>query len=97
MRTHPGMTPPDGQVLTQPITMGSNADIRHRIIYYQYKQDRARRSLHGIDQQISKAVNAVAGKTAIKRNRFVRLEGGTRSVNRQLETKPAHWQAGSRT
>jgi hypothetical protein len=35
----------------------------------------------------------VAGKTAVKRNRFVRLSGGTRTVNRTLEAK-AHALAG---
>ena len=36
---------------------------------------------------MTKAEQAVAGKTPVKRNRFVRLAGGTRTVNRDLETK----------
>jgi transposase len=56
-------------------------------IYYQYRADRARRSLHGIDQQVAKAEKAVAGQTPIKRNRFVQLSGGTKTVNRDLEAK----------
>ena len=47
----------------------------------------ARRTLRGIDEQVAKAEGAVAGKTPVKRNRFVQLSGGTRSVNRALETK----------
>jgi transposase len=43
--------------------------------------------VHGIDQQVAKAEKAVAGQAPIKRNRFVTLTGGTRSVNRDLETK----------
>jgi hypothetical protein len=43
--------------------------------------ERARRTLHGIDEQISKAEKAVAGKTPVKRNRFVQLAGG-RSTGR---------------
>jgi hypothetical protein len=43
--------------------------------------------LKGIDEQVTKAEHAVAGKTAIKRNRFVHLDGGTRTVNRDLEAK----------
>ena len=86
-RTHPGMTPDDGLILTQPVVMGPNADQRRRVTYYQYQAGRARRSTRGIDQQIGKAENAVAGKAPVKRNRFIRLEGGTRSVNRQLEAK----------
>ena len=58
-----------------------------RTIFYQYRADRARRTLKGIDEQIAKAEKAVAGKAAVKRNRFVQLTGGTKSVNRDLEAK----------
>jgi transposase len=57
------------------------------VIYYQYKADRARRTLRGIEEQVKKAEQAVAGKTPVKRNRFIRLAGGTRAVNRELEEK----------
>ena len=67
--------------------MGPNADQRHRTTYYQYRADRARRSLHGIDTQVAKAEKAIAGQAAIKRNRFITLTGGTRTVNRDLEAK----------
>jgi hypothetical protein len=36
---------------------------------------------------VKKAEQAVAGKTPVKRNRFVQLSGGTRKVNRELEEK----------
>lgn len=55
--------------------------------YYQYTHDRARRTLKGIDEQVRKAEQAVAGKTAVKRNRFVKLADATESVNRDLEAK----------
>ena len=38
-------------------------------------------------QQVAKAEKAVAGQAAIKRNRFVTLTGGTRTVNRELEAE----------
>jgi len=57
------------------------------VIYYRYRHDRARRTLRGIDEQVAKAEQAVAGKTPVKRNRFVQLSGGTRSMNRELEEK----------
>jgi len=60
---------------------------RDRVIHYQYRADRARRTLRGIDEQVSKAEKAVAGKVAVKRNRYVQLAGGTKSVNRDLEAK----------
>ncbi|HSK27386.1 MAG TPA: IS1634 family transposase [Jiangellales bacterium] len=84
---HPGAEIPDGHVFVQPWPAGPTDARRDQVIYYQYKADRARRSLHGIDEQVAKAERAVAGKAAVKRNRFVRLSGGTRSVNRQLEAK----------
>ena len=38
----------------------------------------------GIDEQVTKAV---AGQAPVKRNRFIQLDGATKSVNRELETK----------
>src|SRR5262249_62051583 len=64
-----------------------NAPRRDQLIYYQYKADRARRTLRGIDEQITKAEKAVAGKTPVKRNRFVTITGGDKKVNRELEAK----------
>jgi transposase len=86
-QAHPGQQIPDGHVFTQPWPAGPADDRRDQVIYYQYRADRARRTLRGIDEQVAKAERAVAGRTAVKRNRFVRLSGGTRSVNRQLEAK----------
>jgi hypothetical protein len=83
---HPDQEIPDGQVFTQPWA-GLSGQRRDQVIYYQYRADRARRTLRGIDEQIAKAEKAVAGKTAVKRNRFVQLAGGTRTVNRALEAK----------
>jgi hypothetical protein len=86
-QAHPGEQIPDGQMFAQPGPAGPTDQRRDQVIYYQYRADRARRSLRGIDEQVAKAEKAVAGKTAVKRNRFVRLSGGTRSVNRDLEAK----------
>jgi transposase len=78
---------PDGLVLTQPWPPGPNSSRRDQVIYYQYKHDRARRTLKGIDEQIGKAERAVAGKVPVKRNRFITLTGGDKTVNRELEAK----------
>lgn len=86
-RDHPGEQLPDQHIFIQPWIMGPNTDKRKRTIFYQYRADRARRTLKGIDTQIAKAEKAVAGKMAVKRNRFVQLSGGTRTVNRELEAK----------
>jgi hypothetical protein len=86
-REHPDEQIPDGHVFIQPWPAGPDDGRRDQVIYYQYKADRARRTLRGIDEQIAKAEKAVAGKTPVKRNRFVQLSGGTRTVNRELEAK----------
>ena len=86
-RTHPGEPLADGQIFTQPTVMGTKADPRRRTIFYQYRADRAKRTLKGIDQQITKAEKAVAGQAPIKRNRFVQLTGATKTINRSLEAK----------
>ncbi len=57
------------------------------MIFYQYRADRARRTLRGIDEQVAKAEKAVAGKVAVKRNRFIKLAGANKSVDRGLEAK----------
>jgi Transposase DDE domain len=84
---HPGTEIPDGHVFVQPWPAGPADKRRDHTILYQYRADRARRTLHGIDQQITRAENAVAGKTPVKRNRYVRLTGATKTVNRTLEAK----------
>jgi hypothetical protein len=85
--TFPPPQIPDGQVFIQPWPAGPADKRRDHTFIYQYRTDRARRTLRGIDQQVTKAENAVAGKTAVKRNRYVRLTGATKSVNRALEAK----------
>jgi transposase len=86
-KDNPGEQIPDGHVFTQPWPAGPTDQRKDQVYYYQYKHDRARRTLKGIDEQVSKAEKAVAGQIAIKRNRFVRLTGATKSVNRELEAK----------
>ena len=63
---HPGQDVPDGQVLTQPWPATSSEKARgipDRVIYYQYRHDRARRTLRGIDEQVAKAERAVDGQS----------------------------------
>ena len=86
-REHPREQIPDGHVFTQPWPAGPTGGRRDQVIYYQYRHDRARRVLRGIDEQVRKAEQAVAGNAPVKRNRFIKLSGGTKSVNRDLEEK----------
>jgi hypothetical protein len=86
-REHPGEDIPDGHVFTQPWPAGPSSRRRDQQICYQYRADRARRTLRGIDEQVTKAAKAVAGLAPVKRNRFIRLDGAAKSVNRELEAK----------
>jgi hypothetical protein len=89
-REHPGEDIPDGHVFVQPWPATDKQKAvgkRDKTTFYRYKADSARRSLRGIDEQVAKAEAAVAGKASVKRNRFVQLTGGDRSVNRDLEAK----------
>jgi hypothetical protein len=86
-RGHPGQGIPDGRVFTQRWPAGTSSERRDQVIYYQSKADRARRTLRGIDEQVAKAAKAVTGRAPVKRNRFIALDGATKSVNWELETK----------
>jgi hypothetical protein len=81
-REHPGQEIPDGYVFTQPWPAGPSSKRCDQVIYYQYKADRARRTLRGIDEQVAKAAKAVAGLAPVKR-----LDGTAKSVNHELEAK----------
>ena len=88
--THPDQAIPDGQMFTQPWPASSSEKARgtpDRVVYYQYRHDRARRTLRGIDEQVAKAERAVDGHAPVKRNRFIKLTGASKSVNRDLEAK----------
>jgi Transposase DDE domain len=79
---HPDEAVPDQLVLTQPWPASSSEKTRgipDRVVHYQYRHDRARRTLRGIDEQVAKAQRAVDGHAAVKRNRFIKLTGATRA------------------
>src|SRR6476620_9151289 len=87
---HPDEVVPDGLVLTQPWPLTSAEKARRipdRVIHYQFRHDRARRTRRGIDEQVRKAERAVDGHAPVKRNRYIQLSGATKSVNRTLEAK----------
>ncbi|HLH83795.1 MAG TPA: IS1634 family transposase [Trebonia sp.] len=86
-KEHPGEDIPDGHVFTQPWPAGPSSKRRDQWIYYQYRADRARRALRGTGEQVAKAAKAVAGLAPVKRNRFIVLDGASKSVNRELEAK----------
>jgi transposase len=84
---HPGQAIPDGHIFTQPWPADPDGGRRDQVSYYQYRHDRARRTLRGTDEQARKAEQAVSGKVPVKRNRFIRLTGAAKTVNRELQAK----------
>ena len=63
-------------------------DRRDQVIYYQYRHDRARRTLRGIDEQVAKAENAVAGQGADQAEPVHPAQPAAPTrVNRELEAK----------
>jgi len=86
-REHPGEEMPDGHVFAQPWPAGPSSQRRDQWIYYQFRADRARRMLRGIDEQAAKAAKTVAGLAPVKRNRFIALDGAVKSVNRELQAR----------
>jgi hypothetical protein len=86
-KANPGVEMGDQQVWVQPMPAAPNDKRRDHAIFYQYRADRARRTLRGIDEQVAKAAQAVAGKVPVKRNRFVQITGGTKELNQHLINK----------
>lgn len=87
-KNNPGQDYTDKQIWTLADRTGRGPDgVPHSITYYQYSWNRARRTLKGIDEQVAKAEKAVAGKTAIKRNRYVDLKAPNKQVNWSLVNK----------
>lgn len=84
---HPGDPIADQQVFTTPTWTGPAGNRREARIYYQYRAARARRTLHGIDEQVRKAETIAAGRAQVKRNRFLTVTDEHREVNRDLEAK----------
>ena len=84
---HPGVEPADQQVWVQPMPASPTDGRNDHTVFYQYRADRARRTLRGIEDQVNKAQQAIDGKTAIKRNRFVQITGGRRDLNEALIVK----------
>jgi hypothetical protein len=87
-RDHPDTEYEDGQtwIAREPVGTGKGNQADH-VTVYQRKAGRAARTLRGIDAQIAKADAQVSGKAPVKRNRFIRLTGATKSINRELEEK----------
>jgi hypothetical protein len=88
---HPGEDIPNGQVFTQPWPAGPTGERRDQVIYYQYRHDRARRTLRGIDEQICKAEKAVAGKTRSSATGSSKSPAAPGRSTGRWRTRRGHW------
>ena len=61
IRQHAGDRIPDGHIVTLRWPALEGDGRRDQVIYCQYKADRARRTPRGIDEQVRKAEQVVAG------------------------------------
>lgn len=84
---HPDQPIKDGQIFSTRTWTGPAGARREARIYYQYRAARARRTLHGIDEQVRKAKTIAAGRAQVKKNRFLTVTDEHREVNRDLEHK----------
>jgi transposase len=85
---HPEEQIPDQLVLTQPWPATSSEKSRgipDRVVYYQFRHDRARRTLRGIDEQVAKAEKAVDGHAPVKR-----IEKSFRMSKHDLQARPIY-------
>jgi hypothetical protein len=69
------------------------------VIHYQYRRDRSRRTLRGIDEQVAKAERAVEGNAPVRRNRYIQLSGATKQIasTGSWGPRPGRWPAGRYT
>jgi hypothetical protein len=97
---HPGQDIPDGLVLTQPWPASSAEKARgtaDRVVYYQYRHDRARRTRRGIDAQVAKAEHAVAGRRRSNGIGSSPWPGRPSRSTAAWRPKPARWRGGRAT
>jgi Transposase DDE domain len=91
-REHPGEAIPDGHIFTQRWPALDGTGRRDQIIYCQYRADRGRRTLRGIDEQVKKAEQAIAGKTPVKRNRSAARARGRLPETHHRRPRPVRQQ-----
>jgi hypothetical protein len=71
----------DGQILESERVMGTGSAARSRRVVYQYSFKRHKRDDKAINAMIERAEKVAAGTRPLKRDRFVKIDGATRSVN----------------
>jgi Transposase DDE domain len=74
----------DQQIFDSYISTTINNKRQKRRVVYQYRQKRASLDLKNIEKVVAKAQKMVEGKAQAKRNRFLKVTGGTKKINTSL-------------
>jgi hypothetical protein len=83
----PGSALNDGQVFESRIKVTIDGKRVCRRAIYQYRARRARIDLENIEKLLVKAQRMVAGKSEVKRNRFLQIIGGRKQIHTALVNK----------
>jgi transposase len=71
----------DGQILESERVMGTGSSARTHRVVYQYSFRRHKRDDKAINAMIERAEKVAAGTRPLKKDRFVKLDGATRTVD----------------
>ncbi len=74
----------DGQIFDTTAWFGRASQRRRRRVVYQYREKRARLDLRNIDKQVEKARRIVQGQSALKKGRFLKVNGATKTLDEAL-------------
>nr|WP_205881158.1 transposase [Leucobacter insecticola] len=74
----------DGQIFESQQWFGRGETRRQRRVVYQYREKRARLDLRNIEKQVEKARNVVAGTSAVKKGRFLKITDAKKSIDEAL-------------
>jgi hypothetical protein len=88
-REHLGEDIPDGHVFTQPWPAGPSSKRRDQVNYYQFRGDRARRTLSAIDEQVAKAAKAVTRFIENRTGWSIRSSSAPPAATRPSRSTPA--------
>ncbi len=81
---HDGGVLEDGQVFESTQWFGRGETRRQRRVVYQYREQRARLDLRNIEKQVEKARKVVAGTSAVKKGRFLKITDAQKTVDDAL-------------
>ena len=96
-KTHPGQDPVDQMILTQPWARGSLEAQQSETIYYQYRADRARRSLRGSMNRSAKPPTPSPGRQQSNATGSSASKAARNQSTANWRPRPAPWPAGRPT